>query len=57
MLKEFQISCLIDYGNTIISKKYEPQEIINECKRQGFEVNVREFNTWVDPTHYVVEVK
>lgn len=56
MLKDFQIECLVKYGNAIVSKKYEPQKIVDECARYGLKVRVREFVTWVDQTHYIVEV-
>lgn len=56
ILQEFQIKCLKKYGNTIAAKKYGQQKIIEECRSYGFNVEVREFITDVDPTHYIVEL-
>lgn len=43
IVQDFHLVALQRYGNTIVSKKNLPQQIINEFKKYGFDVNVRDF--------------
>lgn len=60
IIKDFQMYAIKVYGETIMSKVYTPEEIINEFKRFNLNVHVRCFTTaFKDPsedTHYVVEL-
>lgn len=69
IVKDFHLAAMKRYGNTIVSKKNSPQQIIDEFKKYGFDVDVRDFkhkketHSFVslgrvvldeDLTHYVV---
>ena len=61
ILKYFQIQAVKHLGNTIVSNKYKPNEIIEAFKKVGLVVKVRGFinNYGMDgckETHYVVEL-
>lgn len=57
ILKEYQVSIVKGFGNTIVSKKHKAEDIINEFAKFGVEVTLSEFKDkshsgW--DTHYVV---
>ena len=54
-LKDFQIVAVEKFGNTIISKRYGKEAIINEFAKFGLKVQCREFETYRG-AHYVVEI-
>ena len=59
-LKSYQLYAIKQYGNTIISKEFEIEDIIAEFKKHGVRVRVKEMANRNDPmleieTHYVVE--
>ena len=54
-LKDFQIVAVEKFGNTIISKRYGKEAIINEFAKFGLKVQCREFETYRG-AHYVVEM-
>ena len=59
-LKSYQLYAIKQYGNTIVSKEFEIEEIIKEFKKHGVRVRVKEMANRNDPmleveTHYVVE--
>lgn len=61
IIKDFQLDAVKNLGNTIISKKYPIEKIIDEFKKFGLNVNVRAFNNTFEmvgstDTHYVVEL-
>ena len=61
ILKYFQIQAVKHLGNTIVSNKYKPNEIIEAFKKVGLVVKVRDFKnnhemTGCKETHYVVEL-
>ena len=61
IIKDFQLDAVRNLGNTIISKKYPIEKIIDEFKKFGLNVSVRTFNNSFDmvgstDTHYVVEL-
>lgn len=49
ILKEHQVAIVRQYGNTIVSKKYKAEDIINEFARFGLSVELTDFQ---DKTHY-----
>ncbi|MCU7193187.1 hypothetical protein [Turicibacter sp. T129] len=58
-LKEYQVVIVREFGNTIVSKKHKPEEIVSEFAKFGLNVKVRDFENktyegW--NTHYVVEL-
>lgn len=55
---DVQIAIVKKYGNTIISKKYKSEDIVNEFAKYGMDVVVRDFECKNEPgseTHYIVE--
>ena len=59
-LKSYQLYAIKQYGNTIVSKEFEIEDIIAEFKKHGVRVRVKEMANRNDPmleieTHYVVE--
>ena len=59
-LKSYQLYAIKQYGNTIISKEFEIEDIVAEFKKHGVRVRVKEMANRNDPmleveTHYVVE--
>ena len=54
-LKDFQIVAAEKFGNTIVSKRYGEEAIINEFAKSGLKVQCREFETYRG-AHYVVEI-
>ena len=59
-LKSYQLYAIKQYGNTIVSKEFEIEDIIAEFKKYGVRVRVKEMAKRNDPmleveTHYVVE--
>jgi hypothetical protein len=54
-LKDFQIVAVEKFGNTIISKRYSKEAIVNEFAKFGLKVQCREFETYRGG-HYVVEI-
>ena len=59
-LKSYQLYAIKQYGNTIVSKEFEIEDIITEFKKHGVRVRVKEMANRNDPmleveTHYVVE--
>lgn len=61
IIKDFQLEAVRNLGNTIVSKKYPIEKIIDEFKKFGLNVHVRTFNNSFDmvgstDTHYVVEL-
>ena len=54
-LKDFQIVAVEKFGNTIVSKRYGEEVIINEFAKSGLKVQCREFETYRG-AHYVVEI-
>ena len=54
-LKDFQIVAVEKFGNTIVSKRYGEEAIINEFAKSGLKVQCREFETYRG-AHYVVEI-
>lgn len=58
-IKGFQIDAVRQFGNTIVDKKMKPEDIVSEFKKQGFDVEVREFtsngNGYTKDSHYVVK--
>ena len=59
-LKSYQLYAIKEYGNTIVSKEFEVEDIIKEFKKHGVRVRVKEMANRNDPmleieTHYVVE--
>ena len=54
-LKDFQIAAVKKFGNTIVSKRYGEEAIINEFAKSGLKVQCREFETYRG-AHYVVEI-
>lgn len=65
-LKDFQIYAIRKFGNTIVSKKHEPQIIVDEFAKLKIKVRVRDFETIqfsktkefdnCKTTHWIVEV-
>lgn len=54
-LKEFQVSAIKKFGNTIVSTKHSKEDIISEYKKFGINVECREFKTYYySKSHYVV---
>lgn len=43
IIKDFQLAAMARFGNTIVSKKYSEDVIIEEFKKHGYSVKVREF--------------
>ena len=59
-LKSYQLYAIKQYGNTIIGKEFEIEDIVAEFKKHGVRVRVKEMANRNDPmleveTHYVVE--
>ena len=59
-LKSYQLYAIKEYGNTIVSKEFEVEDIIKEFKKYGVRVRVKEIVDRSEPmvdieTHYVVE--
>ena len=59
-LKSYQLYAIKEYGNTIVSKEFEVEDIIKEFKKYGVRVRVKEMVSRGEPmvdieTHYVVE--
>ena len=54
-LKDFQVHAVEKYGNTIVSKRYTKEAIVNEFAKFGLKVYCREFETYRGG-HYVVEI-
>ena len=59
-LKSYQLYAIKQYGNTIVNKEFEIEDIIAEFKKHGVRVRVKEMANRNDPmleieTHYVVE--
>ncbi len=59
-LKSYQLYAIKQYGNTIVSKEFEIEDVIAEFKKHGVRVRVKEMANRNDPmleveTHYVVE--
>lgn len=59
-LKSYQLYAIKQYGNTIIGKEFEIEDIVAEFKKHGVRVRVKEMAKRNDPmleveTHYVVE--
>ena len=59
-LKSYQLYAIKQYGNTIVSKEFEIEDIVAEFKKHGVRVRVKEMANRNDPmleveTHYVVE--
>ena len=59
-LKNYQLYAIKEYGNTIVSKEFEVEDIIKEFKKYGVRVRVKEIVDRSEPmvdieTHYVVE--
>ena len=48
ILKSYQVYALKHYGNTIVSKKYQIEDVISECATYGVNVRVRDFRTIVE---------
>ena len=55
ILKDIQIVAVEKFGNTIISKRYSKEAIVNEFAKFGLKVQCREFETYRGG-HYVVEI-
>lgn len=59
ILKNFQVECVKELGNTIVSKKFTKDEIIQEYQKFGLKVSVHHFTSFhygMKPTHYVVRL-
>ena len=59
-LKSYQLYAIKQYGNTIVSKEFEIEDVIAEFKKHGVRVRVKEMVNRNDPmleveAHYVVE--
>ena len=57
-LKSYQLYAILEYGNTIVSKKYSEDEIIQEFKKHGVRVRIRqmlESQYFEVETHCIVE--
>ena len=59
-LKSYQLYAIKQYGNTIVSKEFEIEDVIAEFKKHGVRVRVKEMANRNDPmleveTHYVAE--
>lgn len=54
-LKDFQVVAVEKFGNTIVSKRYSKEAIIDEFAKFDLKVQCREFETY-HGSHYVVEV-
>lgn len=48
ILKPYQVYALKHYGNTIVSKKYQIEDVVAECATYGVDVRVRDFRTIVE---------
>jgi hypothetical protein len=59
-LKSYNLYAVKEYGNTIVSREFEVEDIIKEFKKYGVRVRVKEMVSRGEPmvdieTHYVVE--
>lgn len=57
-ITDIQIAIVKKFGNTIISKKYKPDDIIKGFAKHGLDIVIRNFECTAYPgyeTHYVVE--
>jgi hypothetical protein len=59
-LKSYHLYAVKEYGNTIVSREFEVDDIIKEFKKYGVRVRVKEMVSRGEPmvdieTHYVVE--
>lgn len=59
ILKNFQVDCVKGWGNTIVSKKFTIDEIIQEYQKFGLTVSVHHFTSFhygLKDSHYVVRL-
>ena len=59
ILKNFQVDCVKVWGNTIVSKKFTIDEIIQEYQKFGLKVSVHHFTSFhggLKDSHYVVRL-